>query len=295
VVAESPGLARDVPGSATRHNGAVSTVATSSNNAGDSRTTLLCIDVRNQRTTFGIFDGADLADTWRVSTDARRTPDEWALVFSGLIDPDDLGALDGICVSSTVPAVLHSLRSMLAATFDGVDSVVVGPGVKSGIPVLMDNPREVGTDRVANAAGAAARVGGPCIVVDFETATTFDVVDGEGRYVGGAIAPGVETSLDALRQRAVQLRQVELEVPRTVIAKNTTEALQAGTLYGFAGLVDRIVDEMIVQLGVDAADCTVVATGVLDLSVVQRCRTVSRTEPYLTLHGLRLIFERNQP
>ncbi|MBA2773697.1 MAG: type III pantothenate kinase [Nocardioidaceae bacterium] len=255
---------------------------------------LLCVDVRNAHTTFGVFDDAELRDTWQVSTDVRRTSDEWGLLIGGLVQTDDAeGSVEGVCVSSTVPLVLHELRAMLAASFDGLPTVIVGPGVKSGLPVLTDNPREVGTDRVANAVAASHLVGGPCIIVDFETATTFDVVDGSGRYVGGAIAPGVETSVAALRERAAQLRQVEVERPRAVIAKNTTEALQSGAVFGFAGQVDGIVARMVRELDADEADVEVIATGNLSLPVVEECSVFTREEPALTLTGLRLIYERN--
>ncbi len=255
---------------------------------------LLCVDVRNSHTTFGVFDDAELLDTWQVSTDVRRTSDEWGLLIEGLVDPAGAdGAVEGVCVSSTVPLVLHELRAMLAESFEDLPTVIVGPGVRSGLPVLMDNPREVGTDRVANAVAAVHLVGGPCIVVDFETATTFDVVDASGRYVGGAIAPGVEASVAALRERAAQLRQVEVERPRSVIAKNTIEALQSGAVFGFAGQVEGIVARMVRELDAEDADVEVIATGNLSLPVVEECSVFTRHEPALTLTGLRLIYERN--
>lgn len=255
---------------------------------------LLCLDVRNASTTVGVFDGEELLDTWQVSTDARRTADEWGLLVTGLVERTwRIEDLDGACVSSTVPSALHEVKMMLATHGPGLRTVVVGSGVKSGVPVLTDNPREVGTDRVANAVAALALVGGPCIVVDFETATTFDVIDAEGRYIGGAIAPGIETSVTALGERAAQLRQVEVERPRAVIAKNTVEALQSGAIFGFAGQVDGIVARMAAELGTVAEDIEVIATGHLGSAVVAECEVFTRHEPYLTLHGLRLIYERN--
>lgn len=255
---------------------------------------LLCVDVRNAHTTIGVFDDAELVGTWRVSTDVHRTSDEWGLLIGGLVVPaGSESAVEGVCVSSTVPLVLHELRGMLAASFDGLPTVIVGPGVKSGLPVLMDNPREVGTDRVANAVAAVHLVGGPCIIVDFETATTFDVVDASGRYVGGAIAPGVEASVAALRERAAQLRQVEVERPRSVIAKNTVEALQSGAVFGFAGQVEGIVARMVAELDAEDGDVEVIAAGDLSLAVVEECSVFTRHEPTLTLIGLRLIHERN--
>ncbi len=256
--------------------------------------TLLCLDVRNSSTTIGLFDGAELLDTWRVSTDARRTADEWGLLITGLVERTQLVEhLDGACVSSTVPSVRHEVRTMLAAYCSHLHIVVVGPGVKSGLQVFMDNPREVGTDRVANAVAAAAVVGGPCIVVDFETATTFEVIDAKGRYVGGAIAPGIEMSVTALGERGAQLRQVELDRPRSVIAKNTVEALQSGAVFGFAAQVEGIVARMVAELDLDVDDIEVVATGHLGSAVIGECRVFTRHEPSLTLDGLRLIYERN--
>ncbi len=257
-------------------------------------TRLLCVDVRNAHTTFGVFSDDALLDSWQVSTDVRRTSDEWELLLRGFVPAAGSdAALDGICVSSTVPTVLHELRAMLTNSYGDLPTVVVGPGVKSGLPVLMDNPREVGTDRVANAVAAFDLVGGPCIVVDFETATTFDVVDASGRYVGGAIAPGVETSVAALRERAAQLRQVQTERPRSVIAKNTIEALQSGAVFGFAGQVDGLVTRIVDELDAEAADVEVIATGNVNLPVMSECSVFTRHEPALTLTGLRLIFERN--
>jgi len=255
---------------------------------------LLCLDIRNASTTFGVFEDEDLVDTWQVSTDVRRTADEWGLLVTGLVERSQLMEdLEGACVSATVPSALHEVRVMLAAHSPGLHIVVVGPGVKSGLPVLMDNPREVGTDRVANAVAATALVGGPCIVVDFETATTFDVIDKLGRYVGGAIAPGVESSVTALGERAAQLRQVEVRRPRAVIAKNTVEALQSGAVFGFAsqveGMVARIADELETNIG----DIEVIATGHRGSAVIAECHVFTRHEPSLTLDGLRLIYQRN--
>jgi type III pantothenate kinase len=255
---------------------------------------LLCLDIRNASTTFGVFEGETLLDTWRVSTDARRTADEWGLLVTGLVERSQLMEdLEGACVSSTVPSALHEVRVMLAAHAPGLHTVIVGPGVKSGLPVLMDNPREVGTDRVANAVGALALVGGPCIIVDFETATTFDVVDARGRYVGGAIAPGVETSVTALGERAAQLRQVEVQRPKAVIAKNTVEALQSGAVFGFAAQVDGMVARIAAELETDIGDIEVIGTGHHGSAVVAECQVFTRHEPYLTLAGLRLIYQRN--
>ena len=194
--------------------------------------TLLAADIGNSDTVLGLLDGADVVAHWRVSTDERRTSDEWAVLVRGLVAETGLQRR-AIAVCSTVPAVLHEWRDMLARHFEAIPSVVVEPGVRTGVPVLMDNPREVGADRIINALAAAHEFGGPAIVVDFGgTATTFDVVSAAGQYVGGAIAPGIELSLEALGRRGAQLRKVELQRPRSVIAKNTVEALQSGMLFG---------------------------------------------------------------
>jgi type III pantothenate kinase len=195
---------------------------------------------------------------------------------------------------STVPAALRSLRSMLARYFGEIPSVVVEPGVRTGVPILMDNPREVGSDRIINALAAATLYDGPSIVVDFGTATTFDVVSAKGEYIGGAISPGIEISLEALGRRGAQLRKVELLPPRHVIAKNTVEALQSGVLYGFASQVDGIVTRMLEELKPEDG-VNVIATGGLAPLVLDECRTVTEHQPWLTLRGLELVFHRNHP
>ena len=255
---------------------------------------LLCVDVGNSHTTIGLADGPDIVDHWRVGTHQSRTADEWAVVFSGLLAEHGVHAgVDGIALCSTVPMVLHEMREMLQRYYGDVPSLVVEPGVRTGVPVLMDNPREVGTDRILNALAAHTLYDGPKIIVDFGTATTFDVVSARGEYVGGAIAPGIEISLEALGVRGAQLRRVELMRPRSVVAKNTVEALQAGAVYGFAGQVDGIVGAMIADRGWPADEVTVIATGGLAPVVLDECRTDVVHEPWLTLTGLRLAFERN--
>ena len=215
------------------------------------------------------------------------------MLLRGLLG-DLVDEVDGIAVCATVPAVLHEWREMLPRHFPDVRAVVVEPGVRTGIPVLTDNPREVGTDRIINALAAATEYGGPAIVVDFGgTATTFDVVSGQGQYVGGAIAPGLEISLEALGRRGAQLRKVELARPRTVIAKNTVEALQSGMVFGVAAQVEGLVARMIDELGADPDDVSVIATGYLAPLVVGECRCFTDSAPWLTLRGLELVFARN--
>ena len=254
---------------------------------------LLCIDVGNTHTVVGVFDADAVVERWRLATDDRRSADEWAVLLLGLLDSSSVARrVDGVALCSTVPMVLHEMREMIVRYFGDRPSVVVEPGVRTGVPVLMDNPREVGSDRIVNALAVNHLYGGPCIVVDFGTATTFDVVSARGEYIGGAIAPGVEISLDALGRRGAQLRKVELLRPRSVIAKNTVEALQAGAIFGFAGQVDGIVDRMVAELGVGPDEVTVVATGGLAPLLVQECPSIDEHEPSLTLIGLRLVFER---
>ena len=252
---------------------------------------LLCADIGNSDTTVGLVAEGRVTDHWRVSTDEQRTSDEWGVLLRGLL-PAGL-SLRGIAVCSSVPAVLHEWRATIEQYFPQVPHVIVEPGVRTGVPVRMDNPREVGSDRIVNALAAAHLYDGPCIVVDFGTATTYDVVSAAGEYVGGAIAPGVAISLEALGRRGAQLRMVELLPPRSVIAKNTVEALQSGLLYGFAAQVDGMVSRMVAEMGLRPDEVSVVATGGLAPSVVEECTSVTDHQPWLTLLGLELVFERN--
>lgn len=251
---------------------------------------LLAIDVGNTNTVLGLFDGPDLLQSWRIKTDANTTADEMILTFRGLLVGQP--ALTGISLCSTVPAVLHEMRLMLERYFAAVDTVIVEPGVRTGVPVVTDNPREVGADRIVNTLAVFERYGGPAIVVDFGTSTNLDVVSGRGEFLGGALAPGIQISLDALAARAAQLRKVELIRPRSAIGRNTVEALQSGALYGFAGQVDGLVRRIVAELGEVEA---VVATGGLAEIVVAESETITDHDPFLTLHGLRLVFDRNRP
>ncbi|WP_370250018.1 type III pantothenate kinase [Nocardioides sp.] len=255
---------------------------------------LLAIDVGNAHTVFGLLVEGRVVHDWRVSTDLHRTADEWAVLMRGLVGRR-AAEIDGVVVCSTVPSVLHATREMLAGHFGDLPSVIVEPGVRTGVPIAVDNPREVGTDRIVNAVAAAELVGGPAIVVDFGgTATTFDVLDGAGRYVGGAITPGIEISLEALSRGGAQLRMVELARPRSVIGKNTVEALQSGMLFGVASQVEGMVERLIEALGCATDDVAVIATGHLAPLVAAECRCFTDTEPWLTLQGLGLVFARNQ-
>ena len=256
---------------------------------------LLCADIGNSHTTIGLLDEGDVVDHWRVATDERRTADEWGVLLKGLLNDSPVtGDLRGVAVCATVPGVLHEWRDLLRTYHGDVPQVIVEPGVRTGVPVLMDNPREVGTDRIVNALAASELFGGPAVVVDFGTATTFDVISAKGEYVGGAIAPGIDISLEALGRRGAQLRKVELLRPRSVIAKNTVEALQSGVLYGFASQVDGLVRRMREELRLRPDELTVIATGGLAPLVVDECEVFTEHEPWLTLMGLELVFARNQ-
>jgi type III pantothenate kinase len=261
---------------------------------------LLAIDVGNTQTVLGLLeqsgDDVEVVEHWRVSTDSERTADEWAVLLDGLLVRSrgvSMDAVDGVAMCSTVPAVLSEMRDMADRVFADLATVVVEPGVRTGIPVLVDNPREVGTDRIVNSLAAVHLYGGPAIVVDFGTATTFDAVSAAGAYVGGAIAPGIGISLDALGVRGAQLRKVELSPPRSVIGKNTVEALQSGALYGFAAQVDGMAARMAAELADDPDDVAVIATGGLAPLMIGEARSLARHEPWLTLIGLRLVWERN--
>jgi len=256
---------------------------------------LLAADIGNSHTMIGLVaDGQVLAE-WRVATADRRTSDEWAVLLRGLLG-ERATSIRGIAVCSTVPAVLHEWRDMVARHFGDVPHVIVEPGVRTGIPVRTDNPREVGTDRILNALAALTDHGAPAIVVDFGgTATTFDVVDARGQYVGGAIAPGLELSLEALGRRGAQLRKVELLRPRRVVATNTVEAIQSGMVFGVASQVEGMVERLVAALDAPVEDVAVIATGYLAPLVVDECRCFTDHAPWLTLRGLGLVYARNAP
>jgi type III pantothenate kinase len=206
---------------------------------------LLTIDVGNTNTVLGIFEGKDLVKSWRVKTDPRTTADELWLQYSALTSGY---TLTGLSICSTVPATLRELRTMMAEYLQHIPTTIVEPGTKTGVQLLVDNPKEIGADRIVNTLAAHTLFGGPAIVVDFGTSTNLDVVSPKGEFLGGALAPGIEISVDALAARAAQLRKVELVRPKSVIGKNTVEALQSGTIFGFAGQVDGLVERIIDEL-----------------------------------------------
>jgi type III pantothenate kinase len=248
---------------------------------------LLAIDVGNTSTVFGLYDAAQLTEHWRIATERHRSGDELGVLYRSFLD---LERVDGISLSSTVPQLVRSYQDF-AARYTSAQLLEVGPGVKTGIPIRYDDPREVGPDRIANAVAAAERYGAPCIVVDFGTSTNFDVVSAEREYVGGVLAPGIEISMDALFARAARLRKIDFVQPETVIGKTTVAALQSGVVYGFAGQVDGIVDHIRGELGGEAQ--TVATGGLADL-ISPHARTIDRVDPFLTLEGLRLVWERNR-
>ena len=253
---------------------------------------LLAVDVGNTQTVLGLFDAEQLVEHWRVATEAERTGDELAALFSDLLGLrghafDDVS---GVSLSSTVPLLVRAYQD-LAERHIGAPLLVLGPGTRTGIPILYDDPREVGPDRIANAVAARERYGAPCIVVDFGTSTNFDAVSAEGEYVGGVLAPGVEISMDALFARAARLTKVDFVEPETVIGKTTVASLQSGLVYGFAGQVDGIVERMRSELG-DTAPA--IATGGLAELIAPHARTIEKVDPLLTLDGLRLVWDRNR-
>jgi type III pantothenate kinase len=253
---------------------------------------LLAIDVGNTNTVVGMYDDVELVDHWRIATNAERTSDEMGLLFTQLIDLHGLTFdehVTGVAICSGVPRVTAALRDM-TERYAGFAPLVLGPGVKSGMPILYEDPKEVGPDRIADAVGAYDLYGGPTIVVDFGTANTIEAVSAKGEYMGGAIFPGIEISLDALFGRASLLRRVELVEPRNVIGKTTMESIQSGVVYGYAAQVDGLVRRFQKELG----DCSVVATGGLAELIMPVSETIEHHEPWLTLHGLRIVWQRNQ-
>lgn len=262
------------------------------------QTTLLVIDIGNTNVSLGLFDysggGAGaLSQHWRIGTRNEHTSDEIALTIRALFEHAGRAAADvsDVIISSVVPPLLPIFERVSTKLFER-PPLVVGPGIRTGMPVRYENPREVGADRIVNSVAAFDLMGGPVIAVDFGTATTFDCVSRAGEYLGGAIFPGMHTSMEALFERASMLHRVEIARPKSVIGKTTTGALQSGLLYGYAGVVDSMVERIRGELGPDAG---VVATGGLAGRVATESSSIQRVEPFLTLEGLRILFEKNRP
>ena len=254
---------------------------------------LLALDVGNTHTVIGVFDGTTLRANWRISTSTQVTADELGVLLASLFAGDDVEPRDvrGIVVSSVVPHLDAVLRKLAAARFE-LEPLFIGPGVRTGVPILYDNPHEVGADRIVNAVAAVARHGAPVIVLDFGTATTFDVVSARGEYLGGVIAPGLGISADALFDRAARLVRVDIRKPPHIIGRNTMESIQSGLFHGYASLVEGIIERIRAELG---AAAPVVATGGLAHVFKDDVRTLDAVSPDLALEGLRLIWEKNAP
>ncbi|MBE0428437.1 MAG: type III pantothenate kinase [Thermoleophilia bacterium] len=255
---------------------------------------LLAIDVGNTHTLAGFFAGDELTEHWRVATQAHATADQLAAVYSSLLSLGGLafGQVDRVIVSSVVPPLVGQYE-LLSSRYMDTEAIVVGPGLRTGLPILTNNPHEVGADRIVNAVAAIEELGGgPCVVVDFGTATTFDAISGAGEYLGGAISPGVEVSLEALTARAARLSGVDLCPPESVIGKTTAASLCSGVVMGFAGLVDGIVTRMREELGGEEVET--LATGGFAELIVPHARTLSRIDSLLTLKGLKLVHKRNE-
>ncbi|MEP7033646.1 MAG: type III pantothenate kinase [Actinomycetota bacterium] len=254
---------------------------------------LLAVNVGNTNTVLGVFRGDELQWQWRMSTQAERTADELAVLLGGLLDQADLSftsQITGVVISSVVPTSTTALREMVNRYFN-FPPVVVEPGTRTGIQIATDNPREIGADRIVNALAAFHRYGGPCIVIDFGTATTYDVVSDKGEFLGGAIAPGVQTSNASLSRETARLPQVELHAPRVAIGRNTVEAIQSALIFGTAAEADGMIERMRKELGGQVTK--VVATGGLASLVIPHCQLVDEHDPWLTLEGLRLVFDKN--
>ncbi len=253
---------------------------------------LLVVDIGNTNIVMGLFQGDTMRAHWRLGTRSDRTQNEYAVLIKSLLDLEEipLRGIEGAVISSVVPNLTTTLHHALMLLLP-LEPLVVGPGTRTGTPILVDNPREVGSDRIVNAVAAHFRYGGPLVVVDFGTATTFDAVSSKGEYLGGAIAPGVGISMEALFRETAQLPRVELRRPKRVIGKNTVESIQSGCYFGYVALVDGMVRTFKRELGTDSK---AIATGGMAPIIAKASKEIECVDPTLTLEGLRLIYERNR-
>ncbi len=254
---------------------------------------ILVCDVGNTNTVLGVFHGEKLLKDWRISTNKDKTSDEYGIIIDQLFKYNGLRTedIEGVIISSVVPNLMHTLQAM-SIKYLNKEALIVGPGIKTGMNIKYDNPKEVGADRIVNAIAAYEKYGGPLIIVDFGTATTFCAISKEGEYEGGIISPGVIISSEALFQRTAKLPKIELVKPERVINKNTVGSLQSGIIYGYVGLVDYIVKRMKDEMGGEVKD--VIATGGLSTLIASESETITKIDKLLTLEGLRMIYEKNK-
>ena len=254
---------------------------------------ILVFDVGNTNIVLGVYEGEELLNSWRMSTDRNKTSDEYGVLISQMFDYNGLKLTDveSVIISSVVPPLMYSLQAM-SIKYCNKEPLIIGPGIKTGMNIKYDNPKEVGADRIVNAVAAYEKYGGPIIVVDFGTATTFCAISKEGDYLGGVISPGIKISSEALFQRAAKLPKVELVKPKNIICKNTVNSMQSGIIYGYVGLVDYIVERMKTELNNEVK--SVIATGGLSTLIASESKTIDTIDKLLTLEGLRIIYERNK-
>lgn len=253
---------------------------------------ILAIDVGNTNIVLGVYQNDKLKIHWRIKTDRNKTEDEYGMLIKHLLDDNQLsfGEINGVIISSVVPPLIYALERMAKKYLD-LDPIIVGPGIKTGLKIGLENPKEIGADRIVNTIAAIEKYGTPLIVIDFGTATTFDYIDENGIYKGGAIAPGIGISTEALYQRAAKLPRIELVKPQSVIGRSTVEAMQSGIIFGFVGQVDAIVERMIAQSKVKP---TVIATGGLAILIASESKTIEEVDSLLTLEGLRIVYNKNK-